>query len=37
MILKGIQANKDLPNVWQILNGPDDENDCFKQPHIAIE
>ena len=18
-------------------NGPDDENDCFKQPHIAIE
>ena len=24
-------------NVWENANDPDDENDHFKQPHIAIE
>ena len=24
-------------NIWQNPNDPDDENEHFKQPHIAIE
>ena len=33
--IKNHQANNS--NVWQNPNDPDDENEHFKQPHIAIE
>ena len=31
------QTNKYQLNVWQNPNDPDDENEHFKQPHIATQ